>query len=736
MKLYKSFRELSETCSNLISDNLNNHYLAHISDTKPNETLEEHTLQVKKYALNLIDAHGLNFTVDNILFSITQTNPNHIELVNLLKEIFLTSIIYHDLGKINPNFQSLRMENPKFSENKSIHKLKHYHSLPGAIILQNYYFNQIMNSTEIGNDENKILLYYLTIIFTNTIIKHHSGRIDVKSEYDLNFIKEIMPFLKEYNIDIQKDISLHFYDDYQTLKDNLNEFFPDISHFAIYTLLKLNYSLLTAADYYATSEYMNDLSIDDFGVLNNESKNKIIHSFLNNPAKPYNKAIIERSKEFEDIPFEKLQSRNNNNLNTLRQKMAAEALSNIRRYKGENCFYLEAPTGSGKTNTSIALAIELLKQDERLNKIFYVFPFTTLVTQTYNAIKETIDIDDNEIIQLQSKTGVHSANGKEGNYGKDYKNYIDYLFANYPITVLTHIRFFEVLKGNDKESNYLLHRLANSIVIIDEVQAYTPHHWDKMIYFVDEISSHLNIKFLLMSATLPKLDELNQDTEGFFINLVPNKEDFFLNPNFKDRVKFEFLDWKQPKNEEEKETFLNDLSYLVLEKSEGYASKNGNKVRTVVEFVSKRTASNFLSKYMDIPEFDEYRKVLISGEILDSRRKEILDEIKAEEHDKIIVITTQVIEAGVDIDMDLGFKDKSLIDSEEQLAGRINREATKDGSMLYLFNYDLTKNTYGQDYRYKIQTTDEWIEKNYLNILQKKQFDALYSRVNKRLLAE
>jgi CRISPR-associated endonuclease/helicase Cas3 len=240
-----------------------------------------------------------------------------------------------------------------------------------------------------------------------------------------------------------------------------------------------------------------------------------------------------------------------------------------------------------------------------------------------------------------------------------------------------------------------------------------------------------------MSATLPKIDELNDQTKGKIVELTKNRDQYFLNPNFGNRVTFEYLNWNKPKSNEEKKEFLKALSKFIYDKSEEYALGNDNKVRAVVEFISKKTASEFLKILKDNnPEFEEYKIYLISGEILESRRKYIIDKIKHEEDDKVIVATTQVIEAGVDIDMDIGFKDRSLIDSEEQLAGRINREAKKQACKLYIFDLDKTRNIYGKDYRYNIQTKDEWIDKNYMNILKEKNYHALYQRVNQKLKEE
>ncbi|MGN6494718.1 MAG: hypothetical protein ACTHLE_22200, partial [Agriterribacter sp.] len=94
---------------------------------------------------------------------------------------------------------------------------------------------------------------------------------------------------------------------------------------------------------------------------------------------------------------------------------------------------------------------------------------------------------------------------------------------------------------------------------------------------------------------------------------------------------------------------------------------------------------------------------------------------------KILLVTTQVVEAGVDIDMDLGFKDRSMVDSEEQLAGRINRNVNKRDCILFLFNYNKENIIYGQDLRY--QETKKIKPEDYKQILQQKDFDFLYNSI-------
>ncbi len=91
--------------------------------------------------------------------------------------------------------------------------------------------------------------------------------------------------------------------------------------------------------------------------------------------------------------------------------------------------------------------------------------------------------------------------------------------------------------------------------------------------------------------------------------------------------------------------------------------------------------------------------------------------------------STQVVEAGIDIDMDLGFKDRSILDSDEQLAGRINRNASKKDCKVFLFDCDRASTIYGKDKRYQHQQKNKELYFGFKEILQKKEFDRLYEKV-------
>lgn len=728
MKSSNYFRDCSKNLLTLFEE-LQKTYFAHLShDKTEKESLFEHSKLVSDYCLLLIDAHGVEIVIDSAINKIVHIIPvkNQDEWGNLFKDLFLGAIVYHDLGKVNPNFQVLRMENESFIQDTSL-SIQSYHSFLGSYLYTSVFLKKIFENEKFSQEE-KLLLYFVVLLFSTAIVKHHNSTIDLKLEFDGQEIDNCSSFLKTYSIEFDKGFGQNFFTSAKKILEGFNKLVKDKPevYFNLFATTKLLYSLLTASDFYATNEFMSKVKISEFGTLRSLEKENLLKRFKT--VKPYNKDLYSNLDHYQAIPFETLSDRNNQNLNILRQKLTAEMILNLRAHSNCHCYYIEAPTGSGKTNLSLAFATVLLSIDTSLNKVFYVFPFTTLITQTFKSIKETLEIDNNTIIQLHSKAGFHEKT--EGAYGSETRLFIDNLFVNYPIALMSHIRFFDILKGNEKESNYLLHRLCNSIVIIDEIQTYNPEHWDKIVYFLANYAQLLNIRVLIMSATLPKIDALHEDLKGTFVSLITNRDAYFTNPNFAERVSFNFtLADKGRPEAEEKESYLSELSDFMIEKAEQYASSNENCVKVLIEFITKKTASSFFSIINKHYRFEDYKILLLSGDILEFRRKQIITSIKEEEFNKVIVVSTQVVEAGVDIDMDLGFKDRSLIDSDEQLAGRVNRNASKEKCIVYLFDCDKTSTIYGSDTRYKVQQTDKDIYNDYKKILIKKQFHALYEKV-------
>lgn len=734
MMLFKSFDELVQNqtrIENVLIDY--DKYHAHTHREHDYEKLHEHVHLVMDYATKLVGAHGLDDVLDSMIQDLIKVNTKikQVKTVgNFVKRLFVNALVYHDYGKVNENFQIDKMHDKVFFKRNETNGIGSQHSILSAYIFLNTHLKEITEKKGISGAEANFLIVS-TYLFANSILKHHSSFLEHQIQFEEEKIMAFEPYLKLFKDKITKHSQYLMLKIPDVIKDTINKWNVESKdYFPFYALLKLNFSLLTASDYYATNHFMGDMPMDDFGLIDNEYRVQLFENFIHNENADYNCKLYREFEYYSGLTFESLEERNNMNLNLLRQKMATEAITELRKNIQQKLFYLEAPTGGGKTNMSFACALELLKTDARLNKVFYVFPFTTLITQTFESIKKTLQIDNDKVIELHSKAGFHKKREEkeDGLYGNDRLNYINNTFINYPFTLLSHIRFFNIIKGNSKDNNYILHRLSNSIVIIDELQTYSPDHWDKIIFFLHHYAKHFNIRFVIMSATLPKIDQLSQEAEGKITYLIPNKQKYFTNANFKGRVEFDFSMLGEKGN---KTIDLEVLADKVLKELEMYASNNEGQANGLIEFIIKKSASAFFS-YIDKHEkFKEYQKFLISGTILEPRRQEIIEAIKTKEYkgkpfEKSIVVTTQVVEAGVDIDMDLGFKDTSLVDSDEQLAGRINRNAKKNGCKVFLFNYDRQIKIYGKDKRFE-QRLDF---NTYKKILEDKNFDLLYNSVN------
>lgn len=716
------------------------HYWGHTSSNHKEELLEEHLKLVEKYLLLIIEKHGIEPIINNLIDNyLKEIGFEDEHLFFFIKKIFVYTICYHDHGKINYQFQAseIKMNNPFFLSKKDAfhNSLGTDHSKLSAYV---FILHSIKEADSYFDGIYQDIAYMVIFILSISILRHHSHFIDNGFDsYLANVGRDfegLCGYLDNFHDDFDyKEISDDIYD-LQYLLNKTMQYKRYAKSFPLYQLLRLNFSLLTASDYLATNEYKNDDKTEDLGVLDKKRVDELFKKVSQNEwidkdekKKNFNKKTYD---ELNTLLLEQPTIISNDSLNLLRQQMATEAIKAVRKNLYEKLFYIEAPTGGGKTNISMLVALELLKANPELNKVYYVFPFTTLIDQTYKSIKQNLGLKTNEIVALHSNSSFNQADDDD-NYGDDKKNYVNRLFMNYPFCLLSHVKFFDILKTNKKETNYLLHRLANSIVIIDELQSYNPQHWDKVMYFIRKYAEIYNIRFVIMSATLPKISKLKIENvpSNAFVDLIPEAKDrYFRNRNFAERVAFDFS-LNRFKIE------LEELAQKVLTESKKYAKtdqgdvKPLNSVFTIIEFIYKRSATRFWQEIKKINNgfFDEV--FVLSGTILYHRRRYIINYLKRKENRKkcVLLITTQVVEAGVDIDMDLGFKNASLLDSDEQLAGRINRNVNKQGCKLFLFNHDKPNVIYGKDLRYEqTKNIDSDVKER---ILKTKDFDFLYEKV-------
>lgn len=667
-------------------------YFAHhkkVEEIKVNEKLQDHISLCEEYLKKIIEEKKLSKIIEKILMSL--------ELESNRKEFYyklIANVIsFHDFGKINPEYQKQKMKNKNFYNFPiNIEGLKGAdHSLFSSAIYISYFLEQIeinnLKSDNLKIKKETYLAIELIFNFAYLISKHHSNLLNFEEFLNNNDLKNIIENLKDINILREKE---RFIDrkKFNTLityyRSKRTENFNNLDMkevFSFYILNRLVFSLLVAADYYATSEFMKDTKIIFFGNIedilefkNTFEENNIIKNIRNN------KENYLKKKKYEEF----------NGINEYRSKIFIEAEEILEKNINKNIFFLEAPTGGGKSNTALNLSFKLI--DDIRRKIFYIYPFNTLVEQNKETL-ETLFSNENILNQIKVVNSITpiTDTGNKKNTEEEYtaqETYIDYdkilldrQFLNYPLIIMTHVGIFDILIGNSKENMMAFHQLANSVIVFDEIQAYNSKIWTEIMMVLENYAEILNIKIIIMSATLPDLSLLTGNNE--VVRLMKDRDFYFKAPIFKDRVSINFDLLKI--NEIELE---NILEHIIKN------SLDSNKI--LVEFISKKEAKNFYrickENEMILKKILKEDILLLTGENNKAERKEVISKIKESEN-KVLLIATQLIEAGVDIDMDVGYKDISAIDNEEQFLGRVNRSCKKNGKA-YFFNLKDAKKIY------------------------------------------
>lgn len=677
------------------------------------ETLQEHTELTVKYFRFIWKEKQMEEMLDRFLEQIRSgITP---EARSFLKEMILGIPTFHDMGKINPEFQNRKLHNSKVEKSDIFACVGGKHSIISAVLYMDYYLEKLKDSV-IDREEKRWLRTYL--IFHAYIIERHHSDL---SEFE-KFLeslregrgKDIAEILSEgkctawmagFSLSERKVKSLVKEFDKQYLGEGDVE-----ESIAIYTYVRALYSLLVASDYYATTQFMSGVQINQLGSLDGITKWIEVYE---------NTELMRKIRKYqkEEYPQNEKMLREEKDINRLRTEILCDAEKVLSENMSENLFYLEAPTGSGKSNTALNLSFQMIKQDDSIKKIFYIYPFNTLVEQNIKSLQKIFGdsqdiLDDiavvNSItpIKMTKKAKAEEEQSEQTMYYR--KALLDRQFLNYPMILSTHVSLFDTMFGDTKESAFGFHQLMNSVIVLDEIQSYKNTIWTEIIYFLKEFAYLLHMKVIIMSATLPNLDVVSKDSYEA-VMLLENTEKYFSSSCFRERV---HISYELLQKENIEETLVEHVK-----------SSAACKKKVLVEFIKKDTAYHFFERLKADDEVTcqvEY----MSGDDSLMERSRILNIIKKE--DAIILVATQVIEAGVDIDMDIGYKNISKLDSEEQFLGRINRSCLRNGTV-YFFKMDDGKGIYSEDIRIEKMFTLENDEMR--KYLVNKEFQKYYEHI-------
>lgn len=704
-----------------------NRYKAH-KKSKDNEiiyeTLLAHTELTNKYFFKFWQSKNSDEIFDRFCDVFWQKENIDNKLKNkakdLLKEIIMTIPIFHDIGKVNPNFQLMKLKVNDFKENEAY--VNTHHSFLSSMFYMDYCRKLVYDEK---NEDEIVNLLAEFILYNGYIIARHHSELGSLTEFTkLINLDDDTYFSKLKRIINNEDIYSVKIDfiksDIEDMFRNLNKVDKDAEkvgkrsikqgvYLSIY--IRWLYSLLVASDYYATSEFMNEADFSENTDLNDIDKWDSVYE---------NTDLLKNIRQYqqERYPISNEELNTVTDINILRSEIFCEVEEKIKANTDENIFYLEAPTGSGKSNTAINASFKLMQHDKRLQKIFYIYPFNTLVEQNLETLEKVFadneDIKQN-IVVINSITPIKvSEKDLNDNEEKDVyqKALLDRQFLNYPMILSTHVSLFNIIFGNRQSDVLAFYQLANSVIVLDEIQSYKNKIWAEIICYLKELAKMFNIKIIIMSATLPDLDILSR-FQAQAVDLLENSSRFFAVDCFKNRVKLNYDLLKVDKDSILDELKTHLKQYLKSDK------------KILIEFIKKKTAHDF---WVDLQENEDFKDVQIeylSGDDSIAERKRILDKVK-KATDTIILVSTQVIEAGVDIDMDIGYKNISKLDSEEQFLGRINRSCKKEG-IAYFFEVDEASDIYKDDVR--LSESIVLKDVNMQKILELKLFDEYYKKV-------
>ena len=371
------------------------------------------------------------------------------------------------------------------------------------------------------------------------------------------------------------------------------------------------------------------------------------------------KSLIERIPGIEKSP-----------LFNIREEIYDSTISSINSLdiEKDRKLSINVPTGTGKTiavyGAAFRLSERLIEEKGIVPNIIYNIPFMSVIDQNYDVLEEIltaneVDISTDLILKYHSMSPIEYKDYEE----KEYKNYdARFLVENWQSTVITttFVQLFNsIFKSGVNSIVHRFHKLAGSIVILDEVQAVPTKYYPIIEDLFNILCDNFNCYIITVTATKPLFLEGKE--------LVINNHIIFKEMN---RIIFE--------NNTHIPLYLNEFKEVVLDD----IKHNNDKSILIILNTVKSTLDVF--DYLKA-ELGESRKIIyLSTEIIPKVRLEIIKEIK-DSKDKYILISTQLIEAGVDLDFDIVYRDIAPMDCINQSAGRANRNGAKGTGIVKLY---------------------------------------------------
>ncbi|MGC4105326.1 MAG: CRISPR-associated helicase Cas3' [Thermomicrobiales bacterium] len=331
-------------------------------------------------------------------------------------------------------------------------------------------------------------------------------------------------------------------------------------------------------------------------------------------------------------------------------------------------FRLTVPTGGGKTRSGLAFALKHAVTHKQ-SRVIVAVPFITITDQTATVYRDALNTPH---AVLEHHSGIEPVE-RYGEGGEDAKETWRKLASQNweaPLIVTTTVQLFESLFQNRTTACRKLHNIANSVIILDEIQTAPAHLREPLFDVFRELVAHYNVTIVLSTATQPVLDtiapQLNEDGREIR-EIAPNPEHLFRTL---ERVTYDWPclteTWDWPRTVD--------------------AMREHDQVLTIVNTIADAAAL--------FTELDDENALHLSTRMCQAHRRDVLEEIRARlrEGRPCRVVSTQLVEAGVDLDFPVVMRAVGPLDRIVQAAGRCNREGKLDRGQMIVFSSETDKN--------------------------------------------
>lgn len=345
-------------------------------------------------------------------------------------------------------------------------------------------------------------------------------------------------------------------------------------------------------------------------------------------------------------------------VNRFRAEILQQCTSMAQHEQG--IFTLTVPTGGGKTLSSMAFALHhAIKHKKR--RIIYVIPYTSIIEQTAEQFRK---IFGDAVVEHHSNfdTSDFDTNTEEP---ETKRNILACENWDAPVIVTTSVQFFESLFASRTSRCRKLHNIVNSVVVLDETQLLPPEFLNPILSAIKELRKNYGVTFVLSTATQPAFSP----HKGFDFNFdgLPDTVEIIKDPQSLHRS-FERVEVSVPANLQARTSWEELTSGLM-------------KHPTVLCIVNRRDDCRKLFELM--PAGTIHLSALMCG----AHRSAVIGLIKERLKNNIPtrVISTQLVEAGVDLDFPVVYRALAGLDSIAQAAGRCNREGRLEKGSVVVF---------------------------------------------------